>query len=588
MLIALTGNQNCGKTTLFNRLTGATGHTGNFPGVTVEYSAGALRGAQNITIMDLPGTYSLTPYSPEEAAAKEALLQADAIINLVDAGNLPRNLYLTLQLTELQHPMILVVNMMDEANRRGIHIDLPRLSERLKIPVIGISAKKGDGIPHLISSIRKNQFAVPRSLAPARHGEDYLQTAQRRYKMVEQLCNSCLFLPSEKFLLSQKLDRIALHPFYSLPLFFGILLGIFFLTFGPFGNSCKEMTEQQILRLGIFLTEHLSNLPPLLHSLLVDGIFRGVGSVLSFLPCICILFFCFSLLEDSGYLARISFLADKPMQAIGLSGRSVIPFLTGFGCTVPAAAAARTLPSQREKILTVLFLPFVSCSAKLPVYTVITDAIFPHNGYLLIFLLYSSGLLWGVLNAAFTHRFLLSAPSESFVLELPPYRMPDWKTTLRCTLRRAADFIEKAFTVIFLASMLIWFCRTFTPTLQPVNRFEHSILITAGKHLANLFAPLGFGSPETAAALLAGLGAKEAVISTLSILCREIADLFTPLSAFAFLTFVLLYMPCAAAFAAIKREIGFLSALLAMIYQTAFAWIISFLVYQIGSFFLIG
>ena len=588
MLIALTGNQNCGKTTLFNRLTGATDHTGNFPGVTVEYSAGALQGAQNITIMDLPGTYSLTPYSPEEAAAKEALLQADAMVNLVDAGNLSRNLYLTLQLTELQRPMILAVNMMDEANRQGIHIDLSCLAEHLKIPVIGISAKKGDGISHLISSICGNQFAVPRLMAPARHREDYLQTAQRRYKTVEQLCNSCLPLSTKKTDSSQKLDRIMLHPLFSLPLFSGILLGIFFLTFGPFGNSCKEMTEQQILRLGAFLAEQLSNLPPLLHSLLVEGIFQGVGSVLSFLPCICILFFCFSLLEDSGYLARISFLADKPMQAVGLSGRSVIPFLTGFGCTVPAAAAARTLPSRRERILTVLFLPFVSCSAKLPVYTVITDAFFPHTGFMLIFLLYTSGLLWGVLSTAFTHRFLLSAPSESFVLELPPYRVPDWKTVFRCTLRRAADFIEKAFTVIFLASMLIWFCRTFTPALQPVNRFEHSILITAGNRLASLFAPLGFGSSEAAAALLAGLGAKEAVISTLSILCREITDLFTPLSAFSFLTFVLLYMPCAAAFAAIKREIGFLSALLAMIYQTAFAWIITFLVYQIGSFFLIG
>lgn len=584
MLIALVGNQNCGKTTLFNRLTGSAQHTGNFPGVTVEYHKGRLRGLADTVLMDLPGVYSLTPYSAEEAVTRDALSQVQGIINITDASHLPRNLYLTLQLTELGLPMVLAVNMMDEAEKRGIRIRFDRLSAMLGIPVVGVSAKKNKGTGQLIHAIQDqiSSHRCPIPPAPSRPGEEYLLTADRRYRYVELLCEECIRQEPAKTDITQKLDRIFMHSAAAIPLFGTILLLIFYLTFGPVGGSCKRWMEGLVRNAASFLTGCLSDLPPLLASLLEEGIFQGVGSVLSFLPCILILFFCLSLLEDSGYLARISFLADKPMQTIGLSGRSVVPFLTGFGCSVPAAAAARTMPSQRDRILTVLFLPFVSCSAKLPVYTTLTGALFPNTGFLLIFLLYCSGLLWGVLNIAFSHKYLLRGRSESFVMELPPYRLPDWKTALRFTLERAKDFIIKAFTVIFAASVIIWCLQTFTPRFQPANRFEQSMLVQISSFLFPFFAPLGFGNTKATAALLAGLGAKEAVVSTLSVLTKDVTELFTPLSAFSFLNFVLLYMPCAAAFAAIRREIGTTSAVLAMIYQTAFAWLVSFGIYQIG------
>lgn len=584
MLIALAGNQNCGKTTLFNLLTGSAQHTGNFPGVTVEYHKGTLRGIPNATLMDLPGVYSLTPYSAEETITRDALSQVQGIINIADASHLPRNLYLTLQLTELGLPMVLAVNMMDEARKKGIQIDFSKLSHMLGIPVIGVSARKNTGTKALIQAIDQQIKTNSRPLCPAppRPGEDYLFTADRRYRYVELLCEECICQKDTSPQRTAMLDNILMHSWASIPVFAGILLFIFFLTFGPVGGSCKKGMEQLVQFLSDLLTQSLSGLPPLLHSLITDGILQGVGGVLSFLPCILILFFCLSLLEDSGYLARISFLADKPMQTIGLSGRSVVPFLIGFGCSVPAAAAARTMPSQRDKILTILFLPFVSCSAKLPVYTTITSALFPKTGFILIFLLYLSGLFWGVLNTAFSHRYLFREQSESFVMELPPYRLPAWKTSLRYTLERAKDFIVKAFTIIFAASVIIWCLQTFTPHFQPANRFEQSMLVRISSVISPLFAPLGFGNTQTTAALLAGLGAKEAVVSTLFVLTKEIAGLFTPLSAFSFLHFVLLYMPCAAAFAAIRREIGTTSAVLAMIYQTAFAWLVSFGIYQIG------
>lgn len=584
MLIALAGNQNCGKTTLFNLLTGSAQHTGNFPGVTVEYHKGALRKTQNAILMDLPGVYSLTPYSAEETVTRDALLQAEGIINIVDASHLPRNLYLTLQLTELGLPMVLAVNMMDEAEKNGIYIDFSKLSAMLGIPAVAISARKNTGTEQLIHTILEQVNAGRRPVppAPAHPGEDYLFTADRRYRYVELICQQCILRKNKRKDPTQRLDRIFMHSKVSIPIFASILLLIFYLTFGPVGGSCKQWMEHLIQSAAAHLAHSFFDLPPLLQSLIEEGIFQGVGSVLSFLPCILILFFCLSLLEDSGYLARISFLADKPMQTIGLSGRSVVPFLTGFGCSVPAAASARTMPSQRDKILTVLFLPFVSCSAKLPVYTTITSAVFPQTGFFLIFLLYLSGLLWGILNTAFSHKFLIKGQSESFVMELPPYRMPNWKTSLRFTLERAKDFMIKAFTVIFTASVIIWCMQTFTPQFQPANRFDQSILVQIGSVLSPLFAPLGFGDTKLVAALFAGLGAKEAVISTLSVLCKDLTGVFTPLSAFSFLHFVLLYMPCAAAFAAIRREIGTISALLAMIYQTALAWIISFGIYQLG------
>ncbi len=579
MVIALAGNPNSGKTTLFNALTGASARVGNFPGVTVEYRQGQVTWNPSLTLLDLPGVYSLTPYSEEEEVTKKALQEVEGILNVAEACNLPRNLYLTLQLTELGIPTVLAINMMDEATH--LQIDCSKLSKLLGVPVIGISARKKEGLrevtEHLTQQIERG--IRPRCPAPPLTGEAYLMSADRRYRYIETLCRECIRQTGKKKEKTETLDRLLLHSKLSFPILFFVLLLLFFVPFGPLGTGLQKGTEVLITHLSQI---NVAFLPPWFQSFLQKGIFGGVGSVLSFFPCIFLLFFCLSLLEDSGYLARISFLADRPMQTIGLSGRSAIPFLTGFGCTVPAVAAAKTMPSQRDKILTVLCLPFVSCSAKLPIFTFITGALFPQSGFLIIFLLYLSGLLWGILNTAFSHQFLVRGASESFVLELPHYRIPDWKQSLRVTLQRSGEFLKKACTVIFLASVLIWVLQYFTPQGYPAPEFHQSILFSFGKKIAPLFAPLGFGTPEAASALLAGLGAKEAVVSTLRVLTDDVGLLFSPLSAFSFLNFVLLYMPCAAAFAAIRRELGTVSASLAFVYQTAFAWLVSFGIYQLG------
>ncbi len=578
MVIALAGNANSGKTTLFNALTGASAHVGNFPGVTVEYRQGQVTWSPSLTLLDLPGVYSLTPYSEEEEVTKKALQKVQGIINVADASNLPRNLYLTLQLTELGIPTVLAINMMDEATH--LQIDCSKLTKLLGVPVIGISARKKEGLRELTQLLTQQmeQKVRPRCPVPPVRGEEYVISADRRYRYIETLCRECIRQTNKKRT-TEKLDRLLLHSKCSFPVLFGVLLLLFFIPFGPLGTWLQKGTEAIITQVSQIPFPFF---PPWFQSFLQDGIFRGVGSVLSFFPCILLLFFCLSLLEDSGYLARISFLADRPLQTIGLSGRSAVPFLTGFGCTVPAVAAAKTMPSQRDKLLTVLCLPFASCSAKLPVYTFVTGALFPGSGFLIIFLLYLSGILWGIINTAFSHKFLVRGESESFVMELPRYRFPNWKQSLKYTLQQSGEFIKKAFTVIFLASVLIWVLQYFSPQGNTAEEFQQSILFCLGKRIAPLFSPLGFGTPEAASALLAGLGAKEAVISTLSVLTKDVTSLFSPLSAFSFLHFVLLYMPCAAAFAAVRRELGTVSATLAFVYQTAFAWLVSFGIYQLG------
>ena len=579
MLIALAGNANSGKTTLFNALTGASAHVGNFPGVTVEYRRGQVTWNPSLTVLDLPGIYSLTPYSEEEEVAKRALQKVEGIINVADACNLPRHLYLTLQLTELGIPAVLAINMMDEATH--LQIDCSKLTKLLGLPVIGISARKKQGLREVTECLTQQieKGVCPRCPAPALTGEEYLVSADRRYRYIETLCRECIRQTGKETTKTERLDRLLLHSKLSFPVLFSVLFLLFFIPFGPLGTGLQKGTEAIITHLSQI---NFPFLPLWFQSFLQKGIFGGVGSVLSFFPCVFLLFFCLSLLEDSGYLARISFLADRPLQTIGLSGRSAVPFLTGFGCTVPAVAAAKTMPSQRDKILTVLYLPFVSCSAKLPIFTFITGALFPETGFFIIFLLYLSGILWGVLNTAFSHKFLVRGASESFVLELPHYRFPDLKQSLRYTLQRSGEFIKKTVTVIFLASVFIWVLQYFTPQGGPAAEFHQSILFSLGKRLSPLFTPLGFGTPEAASALLAGVGAKEAVISTLRVLTKDVSSLFSPLSAFSFLHFVLLYMPCAAAFAAIRRELGTVSATLAFVYQTAFAWLISFGIYQLG------
>lgn len=577
MLIGMVGNANSGKSTLFRCLTGSDCHIGNFPGVTVDYQEGTLKCCSETSILDLPGIYSLTPYSEEEKVTKEALQQVDCILNVVDACHLPRHLYLTLQLTELKLPMVIAVNMIDEA--KHYFIDYSLLSSVLGVPVIPVSARKNRGISELEQAI-KTSAKTPACPVLSHFGEPYLLTAQRRYRYLDWLCQKCITEQTKKK--PPFLDRFLLHSPLSFPVLAGVLLLLLFVPFGAPGQWASSMAEQGFAALSSRMPPTLF---PWLESLLKDGIFTGVGSVLSFFPSVFLLFLGISLLEDSGYLARISFLLDKPFQTIGLSGRSVLPLLTGFGCTVPALSCAKILPSQRDRYLTLLFLPFVSCSAKLPVYTVITTAIFPRFGFFLIVLLYVSGLLWGLLNTAFSHQYLVKGTSESFVLELPPYRFPNIRHCVRYALMQTGQFIKKIVTVIFLSCLCIWGLQYFTPHLTPALTPSESILVKVATVISPIFTPLGFGTSEATASLLAGLGAKEAVISTLSILTKDGLP-FSPLSAFSFLNFVLLYAPCTAAFAAMRKELGTLSALLLFVYQTSFAWLVSFGIYQIGGFIL--
>ncbi len=644
MIIALAGNPNCGKTTLFNLLTGSRQHVGNFPGVTVEQKSGLVRGFSDVTAVDLPGIYSLYPYSPEEITARDYLLgeRPDVIIDIIDAGAPERGLYLTLQLAELGIPMIAAFNMMDELSSDGGSVNFEQMSARLGIPSLPISASKNEGIdslmklaaamagkkppkisypesaPSVILDEIENiaariTFLPPRyaailltdgNLSETAHsigltdsetervrllredmellcGDCAEAVADMRYGFIEQLCEACIIKGQGKSKLrSERIDRLLTHRVWGIPIFIGIMLLIFRLTFSVIGAPLQALAEQLFGcgrdALGELLEQ--TGTVPWLKGLITEGICAGVGSVLSFLPTITVLFFFLSLLEDSGYMARAAFILDAPLRKIGLSGRSFVPLLIGFGCSVPAIMSAKTIPDKRMRWITVLVTPFISCGARLPVYAVITAAVFPKYGGAVIAGLYLLGI-----GAAALTGLIMKKESGGFIMELPTYRMPTARSVLLLMWEKAKDFAARAFTVILLSSVLIWLLESFDLRFGLVSDSGESILAALGSLAAPLFAPLGFGDWRACAALITGITAKESVVSTLTVLGADIGKMFTPLSAISFLVFILLYMPCAAAFAAMKKEIGLKRALLAVGYETAVAYIAALTVFQIGK-----
>lgn len=661
---ALVGNPNSGKTTLFNQMTGSNQHVGNFPGVTVEKKEGSVRGHKGVTVVDLPGIYSISPYTAEEVLTRDFLIfdKPDAIINIIDATNIERNLYLTLQLMELNVPMILALNMMDEIRSNGVSIDIQKLEDQLGIPVVPISASKNDGVDELTHRAIKHAEAKAKpknidfcsghvhnaihSIAhlvteeakaaglPLRFAatkivegdalvmerlklmepeldiiqhivddmEHHLQTdreaamADMRYSYIENICNACVVKAghSKEHLRSIKIDNLLTHKYLAIPIFLGIMLVIFWLTFGVIGSGLSDLLGYGIDSVTAAADNALSgvNISPALHSLIINGIFAGVGSVLSFLPIIVVLFFFLSILEDSGYMARVAFVMDKLLRKIGLSGRSFVPMLIGFGCSVPAIMATRTLPSERDRKMTIMLTPFMSCSAKLPIYAVFTAAFFTRYQALVMISLYVMGMVVAIFAGLILKKTIFEGKPVPFVMELPSYRLPAVKSVMQKMWERAMDFIKRAFTVIFIATIIIWALQSFDFGFNIVTDTGNSMMASIGKLIAPVFAPLGFADWKAATALITGLTAKEAVVSTFAILLGAndssslvplLSQLFTPLSAFSFLTFTLLYMPCVAAMAAVKREMGgWRSAALVMVFQTVTAWIVAFVVYQVG------
>lgn len=663
MVYALIGNQNCGKTTLFNQLTGSNQHVGNFPGVTVEKKEGVIRKTGHI-VVDLPGIYSLSPYTSEEIVTRDFLLneKPDCIINIVDATNIERNLYLTLQLVELQIPMVLALNMMDEVAASGGSIDITELSQELGIPVTPISASKNEGITELIDKLMKVGAGryKPRRLDfcagevhRAIHGiahliEDHAQAAglpvrfaatkllerdppvmeklalneneletldhitdemeialgtdryaalaDMRYTYIEQLSKKAVHHAGQtrEQQRSVHIDRFLTHRWLAIPIFLCIMSLVFWLTFGVVGAFLSDLLSAGIDAFIAFAAAALERygLNPVVRSLIIDGVFAGVGSVLSFLPTVVVLFFFLSMLEDSGYMARVAFVMDKLLRKIGLSGRSFVPMVIGFGCSVPAIMATRTLSSERDRKMTIMLTPFMSCSAKLPIYAVFTSAFFPEHAAGVMILLYILGMVTAVLYGLLLKETVFRGEPVPFVMELPAYRLPSLRTIIMLMWEKAKDFLYKAFTVIFLATIVIWFLQTLDPRLNIVTESSNSLLAMIGSAIAPVFAPLGFGTWEASTAILTGLTAKEAVVSTLAVLmgagdeaglAAMLSRMFTPVSAFSFLCFVLLYMPCVAAFAAMRREMGStLKSIAAMAAQTGVAWIMAFVLYHIA------
>lgn len=662
MMFALVGNQNCGKTTLFNQLTGANQHVGNFPGVTVDSKSGTLRGKKGCEVTDLPGIYSMRPYTGEEIVTRDFILNEhpDGIINIVDATNIERNLYLTLQLLEMEIPMVLALNMMDEVRGNGGTIDVNRMSEELGIPVIPISAAKNEGIDELIESAvqaakrrqrpKKVDFCddgpVHRCIHAVSHLiEDHARNAgmarrfaatkmiegdsdiierlamdpnelellehslvqmeeeggldrnaaiaSMRYDYIEKLCEKTVVKSreSKEHVRSVRIDRVLTNKYAALPIFIGIMLLVFWLTFDVVGAFLQDLLAAGIDRLTQIADRGLTayGLNPVVHSLIIKGIFAGVGSVVSFLPIIVVMFFFLSILEDTGYMARVAFVMDKLLRKIGLSGRSFVPMLIGFGCTVPAVMATRTLPSSRDRRLTILLTPFMSCSAKIPIYAVFSAAFFPRYAALTMGLLYFGGMVVGVLVSLLLKKTLFRGKPVPFVMELPNYRLPSVKSVAMLLWDKAKDFLQRAFTVIFVATLIIWFLQSFDPRLNFVQDSSRSLLAWIGKLLAPIFTPLGFGDWRITTALVSGFTAKEAVVSTLGVLTGTgmenlssgLAGLFTTSSAVSFLVFTLLYTPCVAAIAAIGRELGgkWRGALVA-VFQCIVAWIAAALAYQ--------
>ena len=663
LTFALAGNQNCGKTTLFNQLTGSSQHVGNFPGVTVDRKDGTIRGKENTLVTDLPGIYSMSPYSSEEIVTRNFVLNEHpkGIINIVDATNIERNLYLTMQLMELDIPMVLALNMMDEVRENGGSILVNQMEEMLGIPVVPISAAKNEGIDELVAHAlhvakyqerpRETDYcdanedggAVHRCLHAIMHLiEDHAKAAQipvrfaaaklaegdtlilealkldqnekemlehivkqmetergldraaaiahMRFDFIENVCDETVVKPreSKEHLRSVKIDKILTGKYTAIPCFIGIMGLVFFLTFGVIGAFLQNILEVSIDALGGLVDQWMgaANVNSVLRSLVMDGIFTGVGSVLSFLPIIVTLFFFLSMLEDSGYMARVAFVMDKLLRKIGLSGRSIVPMLVGFGCTVPGVMASRTLPSERDRKMTILLTPFMSCSAKLPIYAFFAAAFFPKHSALVMIALYFGGILMGILMALVFRGTLFKGNAVPFVMELPNYRMPGAKNVGHLLWDKAKDFLQRAFTVIFMATLVIWFLQTFDGHLNIVSDSQESILATVASVIAPVFAPMGFGDWRISTALITGFMAKESVVSTLSVLFGQTSVLLgciTPVSAVSLLVFCLLYTPCVAAIASIKRELGSKWAVGVVIGQCVIAWVAAFVVYLVGS-----
>ena len=658
LTFGLAGNQNCGKTTLFNQLTGSNQHVGNFPGVTVDRKDGPIRNQENTLVTDLPGIYSMSPYTSEEIVSREFFLKnrPRGIINIVDATNIERNLYLTLQLIELDIPMVLALNMMDEVRDNGGTIDINLLEDTLGIPVVPISAAKNEGIDELVAHAvhvaryrerpgrmdfcdaegadggamhrcihsimhliedHAHKYKIPTRFAASKlvegdklveeslhldqnelemieHIISQMETesgmdrqaalANMRFTFIHKVCDATVVRPheSKEHIRSQKMDKILTGKYTAIPVFAGIMILIFYFTFGLVGKWLSELLN---LGIGAFtnwvdqlLT--LAHVNGVVHSLVIDGIFAGVGSVLGFLPTIVTLFFFLSLLEDSGYMARIAFVMDKLLRKIGLSGRSFVPMIIGFGCSVPAIMATRTLPSERDRKMTVLLTPFMSCSAKMPIYAFFAAAFFPGKSALVMTILYFTGIVVGIAFAWILDHTTFRGEPVPFVMELPNYRFPSAKSVGRLIWDKAKDFLTRAFTIIFLATIIIWFLQSFDTHLNIVTDSKESILALIGSLIAPIFAPLGFGNWKISTALITGFMAKESVVSTLTVLSA--IDLLTPFTAAVFLVFTLLYTPCVAAIASVKRELGGKWAAGVAITQCVIAWIVAFIVRLIG------
>ncbi len=662
LTFALAGNQNCGKTTLFNQLTGSNQHVGNFPGVTVDRKDGVIRGHADTLVTDLPGIYSMSPYTSEEIVTRRFVLEGKprGLINIVDASNIERNLYLTMQLMELDVPMVLALNMMDEVRENGGSIRVNEMEAMLGVPVVPISAAKGEGIDELVSHAlhvahyqerpgrpdfcdpEGPQAAVHRCLHGIMHLiEDHAEKAgipprfaasklaegdrlvleqlnlsenekemlehiivqmeqergldraaaiaDMRFSFIEKVCSQTVVRPHEshEHARSVKADRILTGKYTAIPMFVLIMLAVFYLTFNVIGSFFSDLLDAGIGALTTLVENALvsAGFSGVLRSLMIDGVFKGVGSVLSFLPFIVTLFFFLSLLEDSGYMARIAFVMDKPLRRIGLSGRSIVPMLVGFGCTVPGVMATRTLPSERDRKMTILLTPFMSCSAKLPIYAFFAAVFFPRCAMWVMAGLYLFGIVLGVLHATLLCKTLFSGEPVPFVMELPNYRMPGAKNVCQLLWEKSKDFLQRAFTVIFAATIVIWFLQTFDLRLNVVADSKDSLLALTAGWLSPLFKPLDFGDWRICTALLTGFMAKESVVSSLVLLFGSTADLLavlTPLSAASLLVFSLLYTPCIAAVACIRRELGARWAVGVVLYQCAVAWVFALIVRLVG------
>ena len=668
MIYALVGNQNCGKTTLFNQLTGANQHVGNFPGVTVDAKTGEIRGEKGDAVVDLPGIYSIRPYTNEELVTRRFILKEhpDGIINIVDATNIERNLYLTLQLLEMHIPMVLALNMMDEVRNNGGTIDIGNMQESLGIPVVAISAVKNEGIEDLINEVREvssrriypkvtdfcEKGAVHRCIHAVSHQvEDHAENigisprfaatkiveddrdiidslelseneldlmehsivemerdsgmdrnaalADMRYTFIEKVCAQAVIKSreSKEHRRSVRIDSVLTNKYLAIPAFLVIMLLVFWLTFGLIGTYLSDLLSVGIDKLSA-VTERalvIYGINPVVQSLVIDGIFAGVGSVLSFLPIIVVLFFFLSILEDSGYMARIAFVMDRPLRKIGLSGKSFVSMLIGFGCSVPAVMSTRTLSSERDKKMTIMLIPFISCSAKIPIYALFTAAFFRRYQAFVMIGLYVLGIIVGILCAVILRRTVFRGKPMPFVMELPNYRFPSSKSVVLLMWDKAKDFIQRAFTVIFIATMIIWFLQTFDTRMNVVTDSGDSLLAMIGKLIAPLFAPLGFNDWRAATALISGFSAKEAVVSTLSVLTgtgmsnlsETLGSIFTPLEAASFLIFTLLYTPCVAAVATIRREMGSVWKTLGIVcMQCGVAWLTACVFYQAVNLYL--